>query len=148
MDKVFRGKREDIQKAIFTEKDVQGAYYCTYPSFVDYCRIVVRAKERNDFPAVLMFLTLSQKKNTQRPMDLQEQMQLLKGVIGDSLRIGDAFTRYGNRHFILMMVKTRMEFCGTIFRRIEGVYSQRAGKGELWYYADMTQELDRASAGV
>ena len=50
MDKVFRGKREDIQKAIFTEKDVQGAYYCTYPCFVDYCRIVVRAKERNDFP--------------------------------------------------------------------------------------------------
>ena len=148
MDKVFRGKREDIQKAIFTEKDVQGAYYCTYPSFVDYCRIVVRAKERNDFPAVLMFLTLSQKKNTQRPMDLQEQMQLLKGVIGDSLRIGDAFTRYGNRHFILMMVKTRMEFCGTIFRRIEGVYSQRAGKGELWYYADMTQELNHASAEV
>lgn len=148
MDKVFLGKRADIQKAIFAEENVHGAYYCTYPSFVDYCRMVARAKERNDFPAVLMFLTLSQKKSTQKPMDLQEQMQLLKGSISDSLRIGDAFTRYGNRHFILMMVKTKMEFCGTIFRRIEEAYSQRAGKGQLWYYADMTQELRHGSAGV
>ena len=44
---------------------MKGAYYCTYPSFVDYCRLIVRAKERNEFPAVLMFLTLSQKKKTQ-----------------------------------------------------------------------------------
>ncbi len=45
MDKVFMGRKGDIR----------------------------RAKERNEFPAVLMFLTLSQKKKVQRPMDLQEQ---------------------------------------------------------------------------
>lgn len=145
MDKVFRGRKDDIKKAIFEEERVNGAYYCTYPSFVDYCRMVARAKERNEFPAVLMFLTLSQKKSTQKPMALQEQMQLLKEVIGESLRIGDAFTRYGNRHFILMMVKTKLEFCNIIFRRIEAAYTKRAGKGELWYYADMTQELKRTS---
>ncbi len=145
MDKAFMGKRCDIRHAIFEEKDVKGAYYCTYPSFVDYCRLIVRAKERNEFPAVLMFLTLSQKKKTQRPLDLQEQMQLLKGVIGGALRIEDAFTRYGNRHFILMLVKTDLEFCSTIFQRLEAAYSKEGGKGELWYYADMTQELNRNS---
>lgn len=146
MDKIFLEKRSDIQRALFAEESVCGAYYCTYPSFVDYCRMVVRAKERNDFSAVLMFLTLSQKKNTKKSMDLQEQMRILKGVIADSLRVGDAFTRYGNRHFILMMVNTKIEFCGAIFRRIEVAFSQKAGKGELWYYADMTQELNHVSA--
>lgn len=59
MDRAFMNKKGDIRKAIFEEEKIRGAYYCTYPSFVDYCRLVVRAKERNQFAAVLMFLTLS-----------------------------------------------------------------------------------------
>lgn len=142
MDKVFRGKRDDIIRGLLAEENVKRAYYCTYPSFVDYCHLVVRAKERNRFSAVLMFLTLSQKK-AQKSMDLPEQMELLKEVLGGCLRIGDAYTRYGNRHFILMLVNTEMEYCGTIFRRVETAYTKRAGKGDLWYYADMTQELKK-----
>lgn len=144
MDKIFRGKRGDIIRALLAEESVTKAYYCTYPSFVDYCHLVVRAKERNKFSAVLMFLTLSQKK-AQQSMNLSEQMGLLKDVLGDSLRVGDAYTRYGNRHFILMLVNTEIEFCSTIFRRVEAAYTKRAGKGDLWYYADMTQELKRSS---
>ncbi len=143
MDRVFIGRKDAILEALVSEDNIKSAYYCTYPSFVDYCHLVVRAKDRNDFTAILMFLTLSQKK-TQRSMDLQEQMELLKEVLGDSLRIGDAYTRYGNRHFILMLVNTEMEFCSTIFRRIETAYKKRAGKGDLWYYADMTQEIEEA----
>ena len=146
MDRSFMEKKDDIRNAIFNETNVQGAYYCTYPSFVDYCRMVVRAKERNEFPAVLMFLTLSDrgKKDNQKQLDLQEQMGLLKTVIGDSLRVGDAYTRYGNRHFILMLVKTVEESCTDIFRRVEAAYLKRSGKGNLWYYTDMTRKLDEA----
>lgn len=43
-----------------------------------------------------------------------------------------------------MLVNTEMEYCGTIFRRVETAYTKRAGKGDLWYYADMTQELGKA----
>lgn len=143
MDRVFRGKRDDIMRALLAEDNIKRAYYCTYPSFVDYCHLVVRAKERNRFSAVLMFLTLSQKR-AQKSMDLPEQMELLKEVLGGCLRVGDAYTRYGNRHFILMLVNTEMEYCGTIFRRVETAYTKRAGKGDLWYYADMTQELGKA----
>ncbi len=145
MDKAFQGKRIDIKKALFEEESAKGAYYCTYPSFVDYCRLVVRIKERSNLSAILMFLTLSQKKKKEisKSMDLPEQMQILKSAIGDSLRIGDAYTRYGNRHFILMLTKTELDFCSTIFRRIECTYASYSGKGELWYYTDMTQELNR-----
>ncbi len=143
MDRVFMLRKKEIQKAIFQEEKKEGAYYCTYPSFVDYCRLVVRAKDRNDFPSMLMFLTLSQsgKKERTRPMDLPKQMDILKTAIGASLRTGDAYTRYGNRHFILMLVNTEKEYCSSIFRRIEEDYVGKSGRGELWYYADMTQEL-------
>ena len=43
------------------------------------------------------------------------------------------------------MGKTEMEFCSTVFRRVEATYKKKGGKGDLWYYADMTQELDRAA---
>lgn len=144
MDKVFLGRKNDIRRAIFGEDHLRGAYYCTYPSFVDYCRMVARAKKRNDFHAVLMFLTVSQrdKKEAQKQMDLPRQMDLLKNVLAESLRVGDAYTRYGNRHFILMLVKTEKEACGSIFQRIETAYTRSSGKGELWYYAEMTQELE------
>lgn len=145
MDKVFRERRGDIRQAIFEEEHVAGAYYCAYPSFVDYCRLVVRAKERNRCSSMLMFLTLSRKKKVQRSMDLREQMELLKKVIGSSLRIGDAYTRYGDRHFILMMVHTELEFSSTVFQRVESAYTKAGGKGELWYYADMTQELNHTN---
>ncbi len=145
LDKVFLGRKEDIKKTIFGEEHVKGAYYCTYPSFVDYCRLVARAKSRSEFDAVLMFLTLSQReKEGQKQIDLQGQMQLLKNVIGTSLRIGDAYTRYGNRHFILMLAQTNPDFCSDIFQRIETAYMKNAGKGQLWYYADMTQTLREA----
>ena len=140
MDRVFMAKRANLRQMFFEEKNVKGAYYCTYPSFVDYCHLVVRAKERNDFSAILMFLTLSSKK-AKASMDLAEQMQLLKEVLRESLRVGDAYTRYGNRHFILILVKTEMAYCGTVFQRVETAYRKHGGKGDLWYYADMTQEL-------
>ena len=90
-----------------------------------------------------MFLTLSQKevRSGQKQMNLQDEMVLLKNVLSESLRIGDAYTRYGNRHFILMLVNIEKEFCSSVFSRIESAYVRRGGKGELWYYADMTQEL-------
>lgn len=143
MDRIFMGRKNDIKKAIFGQEIVKGAYYCTYPSFVDYCRLVARAKGRNHFEAVLMFLTLSQKeiKSGQKQMNLQDEMVLLKNVLGESLRMGDAYTRYGNRHFILMLVNIEKEFCSSVFARIESAYVKRGGRGELWYYADMTQEL-------
>lgn len=153
MDKIFLGREGDIAKAIFGQDDKQGAYYCTYPSFVDYCRMVVRTKTRHEFDAVLMFLTLTQydKKGAQNADDgvLSQQMELLKQAIVSSLRSGDAFTRYGNRHYILMLTHTEKEFCGTIFRRIEAAYNRMPeSRGEVWYHAAMTQDLEREALSL
>lgn len=145
MDRIFWGKKNNIWKALFGEENEGGAYYCNYPSFVDYCHLMARSEERTKVSVMLMFLTLSRKEEKQqKEMNLPEEMEKLKEIIGVSLRKGDAYTRYGSRHFILMLTGVTMEFCGVIFRRIEKAYVQ-CGKGILWYYADMTQELSAST---
>lgn len=139
------GVKKGMWEVIFQEEDPKGAYYCPYSSFVDYCHLMVRAKKRNDISIILMFLTLGQesRKSDAGQFEMQQQMQILKEAVGDSLRSEDAYTQYGERHFILMLAKAQKENCSSIFRRVEEAYLERSGKGELWYYADLTQELGR-----
>lgn len=137
------GMKNGMWEVILQEEEPEGAYYCPYSSFVDYCHLMVRSKRRNDFSIILMFLTLGQgeKEDAAGAFEIQEQMQILKEALRDSLRAEDAYTQYGERHFILMLAKARKENCSLIFRRVEEAYVKRSGSGELWYYADLTQEL-------
>lgn len=149
MKQDFLGKEGNVLQAIFGDTKEPGAYYCTYPSFVDYCRLMARARERREIRAVLLFLTLTryEKKGMTHSESLAVQMELLKKAIAKSLRRGDAYTRYGNRHYILMLTNIDKEFCGMVFRRIETNFKDmRGSKGELWYHAAMTQELENSIA--
>ena len=129
---------------IFEKGNITGAYYCTYPSFVDYCRLLLRARERHDLKPVLMFLTLGQQGKRRGQDNRIYQMELLKDAIGSSLRKGDAYTRYGSRHYILLLTKINKESCSIIFQRIESAYNKVPGsRGELWYHVTMTQELEK-----
>lgn len=149
MDQGFLGREGNIAKAIFKDNEDTGAYYCTYPSFVDYCRLVVRVAERDEVRAVLMFLTLTcgsgkGSGRTGAGGSLPKQMELLKQAVEISLRRGDAYTRYGSCHYILMMLNIEKEACGNVFKRIEKAYNQMSGsRGELWYHASMSQELEK-----
>lgn len=141
----FLGKERNILKTIFDDTKESGAYYCTYPSFVDYCRLVVRARERYEIRAVLMFLTLShyEKKGMPHIDSLAAQMKILKHAIGGALRRGDAYTRYGSRHYILMLTNIDKPLCSMVFGRIEARFKEMPGsRGELWYHAAMTQDLE------
>ena len=146
MDTIFMGREGNIIKTIFEKDNVSGAYYCTYPSFIDYCRVLVRNRRRHDPRAMLLFLTLTRGGRRSEP----NQMDVLKAAIGRSLRRGDTYTRYGNRHFILMLTDVNnKEDCGIVFSRIERTYHEMAhGGGELWYHAVMTQELETAVNGT
>ena len=144
-DRYFMGREGDITRAIFEEGVITGAYYCTYPSFIDYCRLLLRARERHDLNPVLMFLTLGQQEKRRGQDNRIYQMELLKDVIGSSLRKGDAYTRYGNRHYILLLTRINKESCSIIFQRIESAYNKMPGsRGELWYHVTMTQELEKS----
>ena len=142
MNRFFMGHEGNVVKTIFGDDREAGAYYCTYPSFIDYCRVLVRGSKRHDLRAMLLFMTLEGhgRKN------MQDQMDVLKTAVGRALRRGDAYTRYGNRHYIVMLTDVRQkEDCAVVFTRIESLYHELSDSpGELWYHAAMTQELEKA----
>ncbi len=144
MDRIFMGHEGNVVKTIFEQDQATGAYYCTYPSFVDYCRVLVRNRKRRDPRAMLLFMTLEGRGRKK----MQDQMDVLKAAIGRALRKGDTYTRYGNRHYIVMLTDVReKEDCAVVFSRIEALYHTLSDSpGELWYHAAMTQELEEAFA--
>ena len=135
-EETFLGTKEHILRLV-AQDDHPGACYCTYPSFVDYCRILRRLQERLLVGGSLMFLMLT--RNTKKTLGEKSgqdvQMKLLKEAVRLSLRKGDAYTRYGDNGYVLLLVNQipQTSFAG-IFRRIEDCYGKmEKSRGELWY---------------
>lgn len=129
------GSFEEIKKNL-QEMQGEGAYYCHYPSFLDSCHLLARLTERNGRSIFLLLCGLTEK-NGQEIMDrekLEEQMHLLKGVIQETLRRGDLYTRYSRSQYLIILVGTAQENCATAFMRIQRNWRKAPGRrGELTY---------------
>jgi len=130
------GKEDEIAKSIFEEDKDSGAYYCTYPSFVDHCRLTARMMEGCNKKVLLMFLNLSQNESKAgREGDFVRQMERLKEAVGRALSRKDVYTRYGSSHYILMLLDMEREACASVFGQIEKIYQKLPdSRGELWYH--------------
>lgn len=111
----------DIQKKL-AEKDYQkGAYYCSYPSFIDSYRLISRMADRSGQSTFLMFCTLTG--SDRLPIADSEKLnslsEKLRETIEKSLRRGDLFTRYGRDQFLILLPGARQESCTVIEERIE-----------------------------
>lgn len=150
-DRDFLGHEGNFARAVLGDIGEAGAYYCTYPSFVDHCRLLLRARERTGVDAALLFLTLNQKDKKKRG-DLDgrnEQMALLRKAVEAAVRRGDAFTRYGNRYYIILLPGANRAICSRIFKRIEDIFCLMPGKqGELHYHAVMIQDLEKRAGAL
>ena len=90
-----------------------GAYFCSYPGFVDCYHIVCRMSERSGQPAFLMLCTLVDSEDVPLTEEarLGNYMDKLKSAIRSALRRGDSFTRYGNNQFLVLLVGIKQENC-------------------------------------
>lgn len=139
-----------IASAIFEEGGwMDGACYFSYPSFVDYCRLIARMHDRYGVWGTLMFVSLNRpdKRGAVRRDYFQKQMDLLQSAIGSSVRSGDAFTRYGNNSFVIMLVQAEKQDCSGVFGRIESHYRRlpQCG-GDIWYYIATMEELEEITS--
>ena len=151
IDYLFQTQEGDVAKSLFDKGKQDGAYYCSYPSFVDYCRLLVRGRSCVENKVILMFLTLTynEKMEIITQNKFSDQMMNLRKAIQTSLRSNDAFTRYGNRHFILALTHLEKTDCSKIFTRIEAAFHRFPQNGcEVWYHASMTQELKNLAENI
>lgn len=93
----------------------QGAYYCSYSSFVDICHMLSRNMERTERSIYMMLCTLVdyEGKMIRNQEKLKMRAAFLKEVINGCLRKGDVYTQYSNAQFLILLVGTKRKDCYT-----------------------------------
>ncbi|MDO5416533.1 MAG: BTAD domain-containing putative transcriptional regulator [Lachnospiraceae bacterium] len=149
------GTLTDIKDSLQEKEYVSGAYYCSYPSFIDSYRIIARMIERSGQSVFLMLCTLTDNKGNplEKEEVLTEQAANLSQSICKSLRRGDLYTRYSPNQFLVLLVGIKQEDCEITFNRIHEKFreiypSQRV---QVRYYvssiAEIRSEKSRLSFG-
>ena len=98
-----------------------GAYYCSYPSFIDNFRMLRRMIERTGNSSFLMICTLTDKsgKLLEDPSELKMMGEQMKFALEHSLRRGDVYTRYSAAHFLVLLVGITLENTSLVSARID-----------------------------
>ena len=126
------------------EEDAGGAFYCSYPSFIDTYRLLSRIMERSGQSVYLMLCTLLdyEGKIIKNQEKMKKRSDLLKEAIRITLRRGDAYTMYSNSQYLILLSGTKQEDCEIVFNRISRKLKELAGnRAELGYSVTSLAEL-------
>ena len=136
---------EDIKKGLNEKEYGSGAYYLSYPSFVDSYRVIRRMTERNGQSVYLMVVSICDAKGN--PIETKERIEQLaeglKTAIGKSLRRSDLFSLYSPTQFVILLNGAKEEDCDMIFNRINQNFGKdhKSWKKCLKYHIASAVEL-------
>lgn len=137
--------RDELQEV--NEEDEltkEGAFYCSYPSFIDTYRLLSRIMERSGQSVFLMLCTLVdyEGKVIRNQEKLKKRSEALKEAIRLTLRRGDAYTMYSNSQYLILLSGTKQEDCGIVFNRINKKLKELSGtRAEISYNVTSLAEL-------
>ena len=132
---------DEIKERLQEDGDRKGAYYCTYPGFVNVYRYISRLNERSGQSVFFMLCSVyylnPDGRRSPRAGDL------LSEAIGKTLRKGDCFTRYSEYQFLIILTGTQNENCERIFERIRKSFKRvnRNSNCELEYLVAPVQNM-------
>ena len=135
---------DDIQEKLAEEDDMcQGGYLCSYPVFQGVYRMVRRMMERGGQSIYLMLcMVVDRKGNPLEEGELLDELTLkLRDAVLQSVRRGDAVTRYGNGQYLVLLVNTTRESCGIVQRRINSNFFAGKRRMDLKYYVNVVECL-------
>lgn len=117
----------DIQDRLREKEAATGAYFCSYPGFVDSYRMLVRILEPSGLPASLVVCALCdrRKRHNRDSRDSAELSEVLSEAIREALRPGDVYTRYSRSQFLLILVGIPGKDCAEIVGRIDAGFRRR-----------------------
>ncbi|MBO5565537.1 MAG: hypothetical protein J5935_07985 [Lachnospiraceae bacterium] len=106
-----------------------GAYYCTYPSFVDAYHILGRNMERSGQSIFMMLCSLVdyEGKQFRDQRKIKTYSAMFQDVLQEILRRGDTFCRYSQTQFLILLVGTAQEGCEVVYGRIEAKVRELVG---------------------
>ena len=106
--------------------------------------MVNRNLDRSGRSYYLMLCTLVdyEGKRLQNEKKRKERAQILKDVIGNSLRKGDVYTQYNNSQYLILLIAADESSCEIVYRRINNNLKKVAGsRAEMEYVVCSLSEL-------
>lgn len=144
------GALEEIKKGLREKEEQKGAYYCSFPSFIDIYHVIDRMMERSGISVYIMLCTLTDK-NGEIRMGTdrnKEASEALRVAICNSLRRGDFYTRYNESQFLVMLSGTTLENCQVLLARIDRNFRKEFnGHFRINYYMASVAELREEKDG-
>ena len=117
---------DDIKNRLSEKEKAHGAYYCTFPSFVDIYHVFTRMMERSGISIYIMLCTLKRKDGIVKWEESRDRAasKKLAASISGSLRKGDFYTRYSYTQYLIMFSEIRLENCKIVSERIKNNFEK------------------------
>lgn len=127
------GDFQEIQERLKEKEERTGAYYCSYPSFVDTYRMLVRIMERSGESVYLLVCTITDEKRRviEDEERLKEASERLSEAIREALRQGDVYTRYNMSQFLVILLGIRKEECPITIGRIDACFRKKESSRKI-----------------
>ena len=138
----------EVKKNLDTSKEeIEGAFYCTYPVFVESYRYIKRVIRRSGAAAWLMLCTITDGKGF--ALDNSDRLDNLADELSEAIRVsargGDMYARYSKNQFIVLLLDITQEDCVLVQARINENMSKESRKRYIKYNL---APVNLASAGT
>lgn len=118
---------QEIHNALKEKADPEGAYYCSYPGFVDAYRVLNRVLDRMNQSVFLMLCTITDVRD--REIENKERLKNISEKLGQAiqgaLRKGDVYTRYSANQYLVLLMGISKENCTITSGRIDTYFRKR-----------------------
>ncbi|MCR5416894.1 MAG: bacterial transcriptional activator domain-containing protein [Pseudobutyrivibrio sp.] len=130
-----------------TKEDIEGAFYCTYPVFIESYRYIKRVIRRSGQAAWLMLCTITDGKGF--ALDDSDRLNKLSDELSEAIRVsargGDMYARYSNNQYVVLLLGINQEDCSLVQDRINDNMSKESRKRYIQYHI---APVNLASAGT
>lgn len=144
------GELDDIRKSLLENEWSAGAYYCSYPGFVDCFRTEYRMVERGKRRVFLIVCTIRDGKDcpVENSVKLQDYGDVLCEIVHVSLRRGDIYTKYSPDQILIVANDLKEDKCRIIENRIVSGMRMRYGQKVSLHIQSINLEEWIAQTGV
>ncbi len=104
-------------------------YECLFPEMSASYHILSRNMERHGLSVFLLLLTIAdyEGKEIKQEDKAERRMESLKTAINETLRHGDAFSKYSKTQYLVLLTGTGVEECMVVHRRLQDRLKELAG---------------------
>lgn len=140
-----------VREELAEQTLIPGACCQDYETFKDIYRFVERRLRRVNISSYIILITLTDGQGDFPELSVREkQMEQLRELIQNSLRLGDVFTQYSSSQFLVMVSDASQDNAEMIADRIAQAYRQAVGDsaGELLLHSCYPMEPAGGSRDV